>query len=378
MITGLGHSRHRFQIGKGLYTFSDVERGSVPTPSQVQRGIGDTALDTQWFSLSRAKKQDWQDAAGALLWADLGTDPRPPSGRQLYNRLNRSRHLYTLSTGGSGAGGGLATVDEPPGLPVQMPELTGLSVKAQAPQNAGPEPLSWEWVQLTRYNLIGPPTVVDPGQRSFGHDCQPFGDAVYGNWPGADVTRVLDVDYWLNRFYLHFGSFPDFSIFWRMFTSSAIGHYDPFFGGLEVGYGAVAANVFVELLWDRTALSTIGPKKRWQTCAAIPAGIQAQGGRAMPDLYADQATTFAVDDTYPRTTPSPDVGIPQFQAPPNDGLQDLKFMQPWFPQLGCQGAPVRVRLWPFDNHGWPGSKHEATCTILVPPTYATPPICPLG
>ena len=375
-IDGLGHSRHRFQIGQGLYTSSDIERGRTPTPSQIKRGLSDTGLDARWFALPRPKKQLWQNAANLIEWQDFGTTARSPSGRQLYNRLNRSRHIYATSTGGGGGGGVLPTVDTPPGPAVQQPELSALLVTSQAPGATGFGALTFEYCQQAYFPPGGGETPVNPAQRSFGHQCEPGSYERSHLVPGVDVTFVATAPYWRVRGY-HWPIMveaPDLAV--RMFTSNAIAHYDSTFGSLQVGFSAIAANVYIELLWDRTNLSTDGPLRRWQTLVALPNGIQAQGGNAMPTYYADQPSQFAVDTSYPYTTPSPDVGLPQPQAPPNDGLNDLKFAVPWFPQVGCAGAVIKIRAWSFDEHGWPGSKYGAVSTILPAPVPLPLPPCP--
>ena len=80
IITSLGRGIHQNKLGSGLYTASDVQRGTTPTPSQADRGV--TAADGgfRWWDLDQATKQLWQDLAGSA-----------GSGRRLYSAVNRHR-----------------------------------------------------------------------------------------------------------------------------------------------------------------------------------------------------------------------------------------------------------------------------------------------
>jgi hypothetical protein len=80
IITSLGRGLHTNRGGSGLYTSSDVQRGTTPTPSQVERGVTDQGLDQRWWLLDQAQKQAWQAQAGP------GT-----SGRRYYSTVNRLR-----------------------------------------------------------------------------------------------------------------------------------------------------------------------------------------------------------------------------------------------------------------------------------------------
>lgn len=78
MISNIGQGRHRFGIGKGLYTASDGIKGKVPTPSQLARGIDPEGPDNRWWALTDSQRKAW----GALA-------VRPMSGRKLYSTVNR-------------------------------------------------------------------------------------------------------------------------------------------------------------------------------------------------------------------------------------------------------------------------------------------------
>lgn len=86
IITSLGRGIHQNKLGKGLYTSSDAQRGTTPTPSQAQRGLTSADPETRWFNLSFAQKQAWQAVAVP-----------PMSGRLLFNTVNRIRPYSQLA-----------------------------------------------------------------------------------------------------------------------------------------------------------------------------------------------------------------------------------------------------------------------------------------
>ena len=78
MITKISQGRHRRQFGTGLYTAGDVTKGTVPTPSQLARGVDVDHANLKWWSFSQPEKTAWQQAAYP-----------PYSGRQLYSTVAR-------------------------------------------------------------------------------------------------------------------------------------------------------------------------------------------------------------------------------------------------------------------------------------------------
>ena len=399
MITGLGHSQHRMQFGKGLFTSSDIVRGTVPTPSQQRRGISAAALDRQWFQLDRPTKQLWQNAANVLTWSDFGGDPRTPTGRQLYNRLNRSRHTYYLDDRIPSSPIVLPTVSVPPGAPVQMGEVYGFSITSSCMQISPDDPdfptyvdprgtLEYAWVQMATIqrpadmrslNSTDNPGITSPtiGLYSEHHHCLPNTLTLPTVSPGT-IFETYDLDYMLE----HGWGFVDFTptgqvpppgptlqigYYTKPLVTNYIDNYNPY-----VGYASltatppVGANVAIELKWRESPRSYGQPTDRWRYLATLPADLH-----SIP-LRSDIGEYEVGGNIMPPGT----LLWPDFYDP-GPGTSDWSFSAQSWQHSGIGGALLRFRYWPFDANGWPGSIREFVTTAGPEIVYTPLPDCPI-